>query len=177
VERTYPRLVAAKLAESHHVEYYNMAVSGATTTDVIAEQLEQIVSHNPNVVTISIGANDSTHLVAPKIIVSNYKKIIQELSSRTRAQIYLTNVPNFRGATLLPPPYICLLEYRSQAVNSRLASLETDRVKIVNIHDFGWESFPDRRITYSADHFHPNDMGYENWAAAFIERMKQLLWL
>jgi lysophospholipase L1-like esterase len=46
-------------------------------------------------------------------------------------------------------------------------------VQIVNIHDFGWDKFPDLSVTYAADNFHPNDDGYQNWANAFLEKIQE----
>ncbi len=166
-EETYPYKVAQFLAKNHQVTYKNIAVSGAKTQDVIAVQLPLIISFNPDVVTISVGANDATHLRSNLAIFENYQQIIKILLSKTQAQIYLTNIPHFTGATLLPQLYIYLLEAKSQSLNNQLDHFNSSRVHVVNIHDFGWDKFPDLRPTYSADQFHPSDIGYNNWAEAF----------
>lgn len=171
VENTYTVKIANELIKTNTVEYKNIAVRGAKTSDVINNQLQQIVEFQPNVITISIGANDATHLVASKQVFANYQTIIQKLTSETKAKIYITNIANFTGAKLLPWPVIKLYEYNSAKLNPKLLALETDRVKIVNIHDFGWDKFPDRSVTYSLDLFHPSDAGYQNWADAFLFKM------
>ncbi len=173
VEHTYPRLIAAELAKHNHVVYRNIAARGAQTADVINNQLKQIIEFNPDIITISISANDVTHLKSNDRIFKTYRTILDELTQKTQAKIYITGAPNFNGASLLPWPYIQLLEAKSKSFNQQLTQLETARVKIIPIHDFGWDQFPDRSVTYSADHFHPNDIGYQNWAKAFLSKMQQ----
>ncbi len=171
VKDTYPYKVAQTLSANLTVSYSNVAVSGAKTEDVLIKQLPKIIQSSPDVVTISIGANSATHLRSVQSIIADYRNIIAALTEKTHAQIYITNIANFTGARLLPWWYVSLLEYRSKKINSQIGELETDRVKIINIHDFGWDKYPDRQITYSFDHFHPSDIGYQNWTNAFVEKI------
>lgn len=172
VDQTYSVKIAQDFAQDNAVSYKNVAVRGAKTKDVINNQIPKIIEFNPDIVTISIGANDTTHLVPAKEIIENYKTIIAELANKTRAKIYITNIPNFSGANLLPWFYIKYLESNSKKVNTELLKLKTDRVSIINIHDYGWDKFPDISVTYSLDHFHPSDVGYSNWAEAFLSSIK-----
>jgi acyl-CoA thioesterase I len=172
VEKTYAYRLAEHFAKDHTVSYKNIAVTGATTFDVMEKQLMQIIAFEPDVVTISAGANDRTHLKSNSAIYTNLKSIIDILTDRTSAKIYITDIPNFTGAKLLPKPYIWFLESESKKLNPKLKDLETDRVKIVNIHDFGWDQYPDLQVTFAADNFHPNDEGYNNWTNAFMSRIK-----
>ncbi len=173
VEQTYAYNIAKSLSSRYNVTYENIAKGGAKTEDVIATQLEKIIAFNPDVVTISVGANDATHLRSSQSILRNYKTIIDTLTEKTHAKIYITNIANFYGATLLPAWYIQLIEQRSAKLNPEILKLNNgnDRVHIIDIHDFGWSNYPDRALTYSLDHFHPSDLGYQNWANAFLCRM------
>jgi acyl-CoA thioesterase I len=172
LEKTYPVKIAQYLAATNKVDYKNIGVRGAKTSDVITQQLDQIIKLSPNIITISIGANDATHLVSNDKVLSNYRYIIKELTEKTTAEIYITNIPNFTGATLLPHPFISLIEHRSEKLNLEISKFNSDRVHIINIHDYGWDRYPDRQATYSLDHFHPSDLGYENWTNAFLDSMK-----
>lgn len=172
VERTYPMQVLRELSRSHSVAYKNVAVSGAKTQDFIDRQLQQIVDYAPNVVTISIGANDATHLVSRTVVRRNIQTIIEKILTETTATIYLANVPNFRGGTLLPWYYISLLEVRSARMNAWLQTLSSERLRIVNVHDTVTPEHSVRSETFAADGFHPNDAGYANWTAAFLAAMQ-----
>ncbi len=172
-ENTYPYKIAEDLAKTNTIIYKNIAVKGYKTKDVLESQVEQIIAFKPDIVTISMGGNDATHLVSKKEVLKNYKSIISKLKEATSAKIYIANVPNFNGASILPWFYIQLIEHRSKSQNREILALEDERIKIVNVHDFGWAESPysDRAKTYSADHFHPNDLGYQNWTNAFLEKI------
>ncbi len=173
VEKTYTYKVAERLSKTYSVEYKNVGVIGAKTGDVLNNQLSQIINFNPDVVTVSIGANDATHLIGAGTIKEHYTEILSRLTKETHAKVYITDIPNFYGASLLPNWYIQFLEYRTSKINPELLKMETDRVKFVNIHDFGWNQYPDRSVTYSFDYFHPSNVGYENWTNAFLDKISK----
>jgi lysophospholipase L1-like esterase len=172
-ENTFAYRIAQNLSETKRIEYRNIAVSGYKTADVINHQLSDIANYKPDIIVISISGNDATHLVSSNTILSNYRTIIKKLTNETTAKIYITNIPHFDDADVLPWFYRRLLEYRSDKINKQIVSLEESRVKIINIHDFGWENFSDLKKTYAADHFHPSDLGYENWANAFLDKIRK----
>jgi lysophospholipase L1-like esterase len=82
VEKTYPYKVAEYLGTKHTVEYKNVAVGGAKTQDIIDHELTAIIAYNPDIITISIGANDVTHLRSNSSISENYKTIVNELTAK-----------------------------------------------------------------------------------------------
>ncbi len=169
-KQTYAFRLAEALSLTKTVNYINIGVSGAKTSDFIKDQLPVLIEEKPDIITISIGANDLTHLVSSKTIINNYQYLTQNLQTKTSATIYITNIPNFSGAKLLPFWYRKILEYKARNINEQLSKLENDRIKIVNIHDFGWSSYKNISETYAQDNFHPNDRGYDNWANAFLSR-------
>lgn len=174
IAHTYTYKVFQKLAETNKVKYIHVGKSGARTNNVILEQLPKIIEANPDIVTLSIGANDITHLKSNSAIIENYKTIINKLLTETHAQIYLTNTPILKDAPLLPWVFRQVLESKAQVVNRELLKLENDRVHVVPIHDFGWAQFSDIKVTFAQDQFHPSDIGYENWTNAFLTTMNKL---
>lgn len=171
-DKTYPYEIFTELSKTHQIFYKNIAVGGYRTADVLEKQVDQIIAYKPDIVTISMGGNDATHLKPADEIISNYKTIIGRLEQGTSAKIYITAIPNFNGATLLPWFFVRLLEFRTKYLNPELLKLGNDRVKIVNIHGFGDYALPDHKALFSTDNFHPGDRGYENWTAAFLEKIK-----
>ncbi|GAC1412484.1 MAG: hypothetical protein NVSMB66_1550 [Candidatus Doudnabacteria bacterium] len=170
-ETSYTYQIFENLAKTNHVAYTNVAISGAETQDVIDKQLTKIINLNPQIVTISIGANDLTHLVSSAQILGNYKFIITNLTQKTDAKIYITSIPAVQNAKLLPWWYRHLINSKAQRLNPQIAALASDRVSIVNIHDFGWDKYPDIQATFAADNFHPSDLGYQNWRNAFLDKI------
>ncbi len=173
LSKSYSYKVFQALATTNQVQYKHVGKSGAQTTDFMSEQLPKIIQANPDIVTISIGANDVTHLKSTASVIDHYKTIIDELTTQTHAQLYLTNIPILKDAPLLPWPYRKLLEYKSRAINKELQALETERVHVVPIYTFGWDQFSDIRTTFAQDQFHPSDVGYENWTNAFLTTMRK----
>lgn len=173
VAHTYPYQVAEHLAQNGAtVNYSNVAVGGAETEDVITAQLPKIIAADPDVVTISVGANDMTHLHTNASILANDKTIIDTLLQQTNAQIYIMDIPNFYAATLLPPWYVKILEFKIRSLNPELLALDQSRVHVIDIHNYGWSQYPNLAATVSSDQFHPNDLGYQNWANAFIASLQ-----
>jgi lysophospholipase L1-like esterase len=65
-----------------------------------------------------------------------------------------------------------LLEYKIKSINPELLKLESSRVKIIDIHNFGWDKYPDLSLINSPDQFHLNDEGYINWTNAFLSKIR-----
>ena len=171
IDNAYTYQVAQKLSETRQVYFYNVSVSGAKTEDVINSQLKQIIRLQPDIVTLSVGANDITHLKMASVTIKNLKTIIAALERETKAQIYVANMPILKDAPLLPKLFRIILEVKAKKINANLEKLSSDRVKIVPIHDYGWDQFPDLKITFASDQFHPSDIGYKNWTNAYLTTM------
>lgn len=171
VEKTYTYRVAQELSNKNKVEYKNVGVRGAQTQDIIDSQLQKIVDYQPDIVTISIGANDITHLNSSDVVVNNFKAITKILQEKTNAQIYLTNIPILDQTTLLPLPYRKYLGYQTNKINPQILAMENERIHIVDIYTFGWDTYPDVNVTFAKDGFHPSDEGYNNWTKAFLSRI------
>ena len=172
VDKTYTYRLAQELSVTNKIEYRNVGVRGAQTQDFIDSQLQKIIDYQPDVITLSIGANDITHLNSPNKIIANFKTIVKTLQEKTSAQIYLTDIPILDQTTLLPYPYRKYLGYQTKKINPQILALENDRVHIVDIYNFGWGKYPDVNVTFASDGFHPSDEGYNNWTNAFLSRMQ-----
>lgn len=172
-EQSYTYKIAQFLSNTNTVQYKNIGVIGAKTDDVINEQLTKIIDFKPDIITLSIGANDVTHLHNKNKVLKNIRTILQDLTENTTAQIYITNIPIVDRTTLLPFPYRKILEYKVKKINPNIEALESDRIHVIDIHEFGWNRYADIRTTFAQDQFHPNDEGYANWANAFIFRIKE----
>lgn len=172
VEQSYPYKIAQALSSANTVQYRNVAVNGARTTDVINEQVSKIIDYNPDIITLSIGGNDVTHLQKNDVVVANIKNILETLTQKTHAQIYVADIPIVDRVPLFPYFYQAVMHYKVNKINPQILSLGSERVHIIDIHEFGWDSYPDIRKTFAKDGFHPNDEGYTNWIEAFLSKIK-----
>lgn len=162
-QRAFPYLIAAKLAVSNQVEYVNIGVSGATTGDLLTDQLAKIIELKPDLITIAIGANDITHWKSSSQTLKNFETIKKELTSKTSAKILISNVANLNNPKLLPRFYAKLTDKRARNINRDIQLLSDDRFVVVDIHSV--------QTPLSADLFHPSDKGYENWAQAYLSSL------
>lgn len=171
VENTYTYRLAEELSKTHSVTYKNVGVSGAKTSDLLDNQISPIINFNPDIITISIGANDVTHLQNNDGIFERFTKIIDQLTKNTKATIYITNIAIVDRAPLMPFPIQRIFSSKIIKLNPRLLALETERVKFIDIHEFGWDQYKDINVTFATDKFHPSDEGYNNWTKAFLSRI------
>lgn len=147
----YVGQVLAWLSERDGTEWgvRNLSRSGAVAADVVAEQLSGLAEvPSPALVSCAIGANDL--LRRPSRLVDELATVASGLPPGA----LLANLP--RG----------LRERRAREVNRSV-------VDMVAAHDLRlvdlWATTgPPWRGKFSADQFHPNDVGYRDWTRAFV---------
>jgi len=143
----------------------NLCVSGATTSDVLRDQLDQCVSADPHLVTLGIGINDIGHGLTLEQFSKNYEEILSRLKTETKAAIVITNLPDISSAPRIPPA--ARDEYHQQIVafNQKLHEIASRHdVSVFDIYSVTHERLPQHPEFFSADGFHPSDQGYEFWA-------------
>jgi lysophospholipase L1-like esterase len=173
IEKTFAYQVAEELAKSHKVNYINTAEVGAKTNDFLNDQLNTVIAYRPDIIVISISSNDVMRLRPNKITLENYQEVLEELTSKTDAQIYITGPVNFAGIKLFPKLYQYLIEQRADKLNKEVLSLEINpaRVHIINVHD-EWNAISGLGDKILAkDKLHASDFGYTLWRDAFLKEM------
>src|SRR5262245_45245239 len=88
VKRLFDRIDARRPGST----LQNLCVSGATTEDLIRDQLDHAVELNPDLVTIGIGINDVGHGLTLEQFSKNFEQILSTLKEKTHAQIVVTNI-------------------------------------------------------------------------------------
>jgi acyl-CoA thioesterase-1 len=164
--RGYVGTVAAHLRQQTgmSVRVVNLSVSGARLREAIQVQLPKLARLEPDVITVSVGANDIASFdpgrferelrelvdaLPPHAIVADLPCFfLGESERRVRiANTILHRVVNERGHTLAP-----LYRATRQQGVARVALNQA-----------------------SADFFHPNDRGYRVWASAFLPLIDRAL--
>jgi acyl-CoA thioesterase-1 len=159
------RLFRRILTHQPESKLTNYCVSGATTSDVLREQLDPGISAKPNLVTLGIGINDIGHGVSIEEFSRNYEQILTKLESNTQATIVVTNIPDISSAPRIPPAVSA--EYHQFIVefNRTLQDIASKhQVVVVDVYTITHEQLPLHPEYFSADGFHPSDKGYELWA-------------
>ncbi len=143
----------------------NLCVSGATTPDVLRDQLDRGVAADPQLVTVGIGINDIGHGLTLEQFSQNYDEILASIRQKTQAAIVVTNIPDISSAPSIPQALRS--EYHQTIVrfNQRLGEIATQHGALVfDIYTVTHKELPDHPEYFSSDGFHPSDQGYELWA-------------
>ena len=143
----------------------NLCVTGATTEDVLNDQLERGVAGQPTLVTLGIGINDIGHEVSLEQFSRNYEEILSRLTSNTQAPIVVTNIPDISTAPRIPQEMRSDYHQLIVAFNQRLEEIANRHGAIVfDVYTVTHEQLPGHPEFFSSDGFHPSDKGYELWA-------------
>jgi acyl-CoA thioesterase I len=161
VARLFRRIVARRPDS----RLTNLCVSGATTSDVLHDQLERGLIEAPNFVTLGIGINDIGHGVSLAEFSKNYEEILSRLRSNTKAAIVVTNIPDISTAPRIPQAIRS--EYHQLIVdfNKKLEEIAARYdVTLFDVYTITHQELPAHPEFFSSDGFHPSDKGYELWA-------------
>src|SRR6267142_4269360 len=94
---------AQHMATSHRVVLTNLGVSGARLRDVVTEQLAAAEQLRPDVVLISVGANDVTHLTPLRSMKTSLLEILRRLRrSNENVAIVVTGSPEIGAPPRVP---------------------------------------------------------------------------
>lgn len=152
----------------------NLCVSGATTADVVREQLDRGVALNPDLVTIGIGINDIGHGLTIDQFAKNLDQILSTLKEKTHATIVVTNLPDISSAPRIPTSMRSEYQRQIDEFGKRLEEIARQHgVTIFDIYTITKEELPSHPEYFSADGFHPSDEGYELWATQMWPTLAQ----
>lgn len=171
IDGALPRQVARAVAERRDrpVQVTSLAVSGARLDDVLDEQLPQLTGLEPDVVLISIGSNDVTHLARGATVRRQYGELLDALPGG--AEVVALGIPDFGSVPRFAQPLRAAAGARAEQLDDVVADVARDRgaayVDIAGETGPAFRDDPDRY--FSADRYHPSDAGYARWAAAVVD--------
>ena len=147
------------------VTMVNLAVSGARTGNVLQEQLPRLVER-PDIVLISVGANDVTGLSSVSRVRQDLDSIADELVRRNcDVKILLTAAPDMGTSPRLLQPLRWVAGYRTKQLNEAFFAVIKDRkLTLAPIAQKTGPIFASQPQLFSNDRFHPNEKGYAVWA-------------
>lgn len=176
-----PRLsatMAHRVASERHgsARLTILGVSGAQVHEVLDEQLPELrerVSEGdvPDVVYVSIGANDVTALTRRSTFRDRYRTMVEALVSTVPdAQIVLVGIPDMGTAPRLPVPLRQIAGVRAAQLDGEIGGLADEaglhHVDLAGRTSGTFSSDPDRY--FSLDDFHPSAEGHRIWAEAIV---------
>ena len=169
---TCPYAVAKALAaRGFRVHTVVLAKSGARAADVLAYQLPELKSLHPNLISLTVGANDATHHTP----ADSYRLAIRELADdllEYHAPVLVANTPDTSEVPALPWPanaWSGSYAARQNADNHKL--FIGPRWKRVDLYGRGRLAPLINPKYYASDEFHPSDVGYAVWSGLFVEAL------
>jgi len=166
-ETSYPSRLLSRLRGAYRdVRLVNLGKGGATSADVLANQLDRAVALSPHLITLSIGPNDITERIPVETYERNLTAIFGGLAEKTPAVVVVNLIPDlavtprFRGKPQeaavgkLTTTFNDALRRRARAAGA----------EIVDLYGPSRDEVPRRPALLSKDGYHPSDAGYERWA-------------
>jgi lysophospholipase L1-like esterase len=163
-EEIWVSLVCQRLAVEHHVVLESFAVGGSMAHNVIADQLPKALSGQPDLIFVSIGANDVIKGVPTGRFARNLDHLIGELSA-TGATVVQSGVGYMGTIPRLYPPLSNLMARRAERfdrVHWKVA--ETHGTWVVDQRSDDANLWHRDRSLWAADLFHVSAAGQARWA-------------
>lgn len=140
----------------------NRGISGDTTRGMLIRLQEDVLSLNPKAVVLLMGTNDLEEDASPETIAGNFELIIQALKNHSKEMpIVVCNV--FPSSATKKRSAADIRE-----VNERYAEIVRgdDQVTVVDTWTLFANEHGDAKASEFPDLLHPNQQGYDKWAAA-----------
>jgi lysophospholipase L1-like esterase len=161
-QHSYVGFIAEHIAAvtGRTVRVANLAISGGTVRMAIDFELGHARHLSPDVVTVSIGANDIAGFDGRGLDEERFGRDIRQLLDGLPAHAIVADLPSF---------YVGPSERQVQAANRILRDEVTARnLTLVPLYSATKRQGLWGILTqFAGDLFHPNDRGYRVWAAAF----------
>lgn len=172
--KSYPSLVFEKIKSSHpNCQYHNFGKSGDRIRNVIENQLPLVLALKPNLVTVSIGAND----IRGRVKLSEFEKdltyLVSTLQRETDAKIIINNIPDFSALPTLPIYIRIASKILIHRFNKSIDKISKNfGLTLVDIFKLSRQFCKQWKNFISKDGYHPSDAGYALWAQAVIDNLK-----
>ncbi len=147
-EFAYPAQLQQKLkADGHHYQVINAGVSGETTSGTLS-RLEWVLTMQPDIVILEIGANDGLRGIDPSVPEKNLREIVRILTENNIVTLFT----GMKMVWNLGPAYTLKFNaiYPEIADDNDLIFMPFFLQDVATKRDFNIE-----------DGLHPNEKGYE----------------
>jgi lysophospholipase L1-like esterase len=165
-------------SKNHTVHLHNYGVSGARTHDVLAKQLPSM-AETPDVVLLSVSANDITHGTRVGTVKRDMESIVATLRQKNPdVKIIITGTPAMGSIPRFPQPTRWLASERTKQMNHMFAQLSSEQtITNVEIAKKLGPMFAKNPDLFAEDKFHPNTAGYDEWSRAITDTLDSTLTL
>ena len=172
----YPqRLLSRLCALRPSARLLNLCSSGATSLDVLQEQVPEAMRLQPALITLGIGINDVSHAEAEEAFTNNLEEIAVRIC-RLSAPVVISNIPDIAHAPAVRALFPAeLFERRIEVFNRHLeATAARHGFVLVDLFAQTRAALREHPEYFSNDGFHPSDAGYEAWTEGIWPSVRRL---
>ncbi len=176
-ERGIAVSTARELTRQFRVTMTNLSVSGARLKGVRHQQLAAAEALRPDVVLLSAGANDVTHLTPIGSMRRDLREIVQRLkAANAEVRIVITGSPDMGAPPRIPRLLRGCAAHRTEQANRMFEreAAEHDLIFAPIARTTG-PLFRADHTLFAEDRFHPNDRGYATWMPALNQALAEAL--
>jgi lysophospholipase L1-like esterase len=150
-----------------------LAVSGSRAADVRADQVPKVAGLRPDLVLISVGANDTIHLTGRGAFRRTYEELVRALPPGV--PVVLLGVPDMGAIPRFAQPLRAVTGWRGRNLDAEVRRVAATTGAIYA--DIAGPTGPafrrDPGRYFAADDFHPSDAGYGLWADAVLRVLRR----
>lgn len=174
-DASWPRLIAARLADRYRVQLVCLAEGGSRSVDVLERQLVRAQTASWDIAIVSVGSNDVLHLVPVWRFARNLDAIVSGMAS-IADQVILFGVGDLGSIPRLPYPLNKLAsvagrlaDYVHRRVAARRQVAKVDQWRLTTA------AFNSGRHMFADDLFHASALGHQAWADALLPSVEEAL--
>ena len=162
---TWAYRIAERIARTgRYVVLRSFAVGGSMAHDLVRDQLEPALDFKPDVVLVSVGANDAIKGASKRRFTRSLNSLIEELGA-SGAIVIQSGVGDLGTIPRLYPPLRSLITARAEAFDRIHKTVAAKHgTHVVEQRADGREPWLTDRGLWAADLFHVSGRGHEIWA-------------
>lgn len=177
LDAAWPRRLAKHLAAHYRVELIAVAVGGAKARDVLATQVDEAVSHRPDIAIVSAGANDALRATPVSRFEAEFEEILALLTRRV-PDVAVSGIGDLGSIPRLPVVARSIVRIRGRSFDHAIRRVVSRFPGVVKTDTWspGWDEFnTNPEAIFAPDLFHASAYGHSIYAAAMIPAVEELL--
>jgi lysophospholipase L1-like esterase len=175
-EEIWITLICERLATTHNVILESFAIGGSMAHNVVEDQMEDAILFGPDMVFISVGANDAIKGVPRRKFEGHLDHLIGELSE-TGATVVQSGVGELGSIPRLYPPLSNLMSRRARRFDDVHWKVAREhQTTVVHQRNADIKIWYSDRDLWAADLFHVSAAGHARWADTIWETVEPLVY-
>lgn len=159
----------------HHcpIELVSLAAGGSRLADV-ARRVPDAVVLEPDLVVVAVGANDVLRGAPSRAVRVGLDRIVAGLLDVVDV-VAVTNMGDLGNIARIPSPLSSVARARADTARSVIEDVVARHERAVLLDVTGADSVLRNRAAFTADLFHPDQVGHAAWAESVLPGLRRAL--